>query len=74
VKLLYLKISIGTDLGILAIPFCESFVTTIGLASAISTPTLFLLCLSLLPSVSHISSSSPISICGDTFLPQEERR
>jgi hypothetical protein len=34
---------IGMDLGILAIPFCESYVTIIGLASAISTPTLFLL-------------------------------
>jgi hypothetical protein len=34
---------ISMDLGILAIPFCESYVTIIGLASAISTPTLFLL-------------------------------
>jgi hypothetical protein len=53
--------------GIHAIPFCESCVTTIGLASAISTPTLFLLYPSLSPSVSHISTSSPTSICGGTF-------
>jgi hypothetical protein len=66
-KLLYLKISIGADLGILAIPFCESCATTIGLASAISTPTSFLLCSSLLPSASQILASSPTSICGGTF-------
>jgi hypothetical protein len=54
-------------LEILAIPFCESFMTTIELASAISTPTPFLLCPSLSPFASHILASSPTSICGSTF-------
>jgi hypothetical protein len=49
------------------IPFFRSCVTTIGLASAITTQTLFLLCPFLLPSASRISASSPTSICGDTF-------
>jgi hypothetical protein len=66
-KSLSLKIFIGVDLGILTIPFCESCATIIGLASAISTPALFLLCLSLLPSASHISTSSPTLIYGGTF-------
>jgi hypothetical protein len=42
-KMLSLKISIGVDLEILAIPFYENFAITIELASAISTPTLFML-------------------------------
>jgi hypothetical protein len=48
-------------------PFLESYVTIIGLASAISTQTLFLLCPFLSPSASRISASSPTSICGGTF-------
>jgi hypothetical protein len=66
-KLLSLKISIGADLEILAIPFYENFAITIELASAMSTPTPFLLCPSLSPSASHILASSPTSICGSTF-------
>jgi hypothetical protein len=67
VKLLSLKISIGADLEILAIPFYENFAITIELEFAISTPTPFLLCPSLSPSVSHILAFSPPSIYGGTF-------
>jgi hypothetical protein len=66
-RLSCLKISIDVDLEILAIPFCANFAITIKLASIISTPTLFLLCPSLLPSANHILASCPTSICGGTF-------
>jgi hypothetical protein len=66
-KLLSLKISIGTDLEILAIPFYENSTITIELASTTSTPTPFLMYLSLSHSASHILASNPTSIYGGTF-------
>jgi hypothetical protein len=64
---------IGTDLEILAIPFYANFTITIKLASAISTPTPFLLCPSSLPS--RIISWHPalLQSVAALFLPQEER-
>jgi hypothetical protein len=49
------------------IPLCANFEIIIKLASAISTPTSFLLCPSSLPSANHILASSLTSICGGTF-------
>jgi hypothetical protein len=48
-EIIVLRIFIGVDLGIHAIPLFESCATIIGLASTISTQTLFLLCPFLLP-------------------------
>jgi hypothetical protein len=55
------------DLGIHAIPSFENYATITGLASAISTQTLFFWCPFLLPSTSHILASSPTLVYGGTF-------